>query len=85
MEGIDDPDGLGFDLPSLSQSPQMFPGFNAGPASQSFSGSGFQDESTIGNGDENSDPKRRRIARVSYSMVPATAKQSILRPLPLPN
>lgn len=79
MEGIEDSGGLGFDLPSLSQSPQLFSGFNAGggPAIPHSGGSGYQDESIAGNVEENGDAKRRRIARVRMLMVFKTTKPLI--------
>jgi hypothetical protein len=78
MEGIEDSGGLGFDLPSLSQSPQMFSGFNAGgPAIPHSGGSGYQDESISGNVEENGDAKRRRIARVRILMAFKITKRLI--------
>jgi hypothetical protein len=64
MEVMDDSDGLGVDLPSLNHSPQLFSGFTPGGPT-SLTKMSFHDDNIAVNGDDNGDPKRRRIARVS--------------------
>ena len=63
-------DGYGFEGPSnfLSQPPQIFGAYNAdgSPAQPVLSGPIFGDSNDQGSVDEN-DPKRRRIARVSWT------------------
>jgi hypothetical protein len=62
-------DGYGFDLSSnyMSQPPQIFGAYNpdGSPVPPVLSGSIFGDSNEQGSVDEN-DPKRRRIARVSW-------------------
>jgi hypothetical protein len=71
MEQSDDcSDGYGFGRPSnfMSQPPQIFGAYNAdtSPAQPVLSGPIFGDNNEQGSVDEN-DPKRRRIARVSWT------------------
>jgi hypothetical protein len=65
-------DGYGFDLSSnyMSQPPQIFGAYNpdGSPVPPVLSGSIFGDSNEQGSVDEN-DPKRRRIARVSWERI----------------
>jgi hypothetical protein len=65
----DGSDGYGFEMPSnfMSQPPQIFGAYNSdgSPVPPVLSGSIFGDNNEQGSVDEN-DPKRRRIARVSW-------------------
>lgn len=65
-------DTYNFELPSnlMSQPPQIFGSYNpdGSPVQPALSGSIFGDSNEQGSVDEN-DPKRRRIARVSWFPV----------------
>ena len=65
----DGSDGYGFEMPSnfMSQPPQIFGAYNpdGSPAQPILSDAMFGDSNEQGSVDEN-DPKRRRIARVSW-------------------
>ncbi|KAF7166794.1 hypothetical protein CNMCM6106_002492 [Aspergillus hiratsukae] len=67
MDGIGDgTEGMGFDMPMLmNQQPHLFGayGHDGSPVAAMFSNSSFHDEPSIGTADDNSDAKRRRIAR----------------------
>jgi hypothetical protein len=69
MDGIGDgTEGMGFDMPMLmNQQPHLFGayGHDGSPVAPIFSNSTFHDDPSIGMADDNSDAKRRRIARVS--------------------
>lgn len=69
MDGIGDgTESMGFDMPMLmNQQPHLFGsyGHDGSPVAPIFSNPTFQDEPSIGAADDNSDAKRRRIARVS--------------------
>lgn len=68
MEGIGDgSDGMGFDMPMLmNQQPQFFGAYgqDGSPVPSVLPGQTFQDEPSMGVGDDQNDAKRRRIARV---------------------
>ena len=68
MEGIGDgSDGMGFDMPMLmNQQPQFFGAYgqDGSPVPSVLPGQTFQDEQSMGVGDDQNDAKRRRIARV---------------------
>ncbi|KAH3447608.1 hypothetical protein KXV91_001854 [Aspergillus fumigatus] len=67
MDGIGDgTESMGFDMPMLmNQQPHLFGsyGHDGSPVAPIFSNPTFQDEPSIGAADDNSDAKRRRIAR----------------------
>lgn len=69
MEGLgEDTDAPRYDIPTMmNQPPQIFGSHNAdgSPVPASLPGPIFSDDHTAGNTEENSDVKRRRIARVN--------------------
>ncbi|KAH8423291.1 transcription factor atrR [Aspergillus melleus] len=68
MDGLGDgTDGMGFDMPMLmNQQPHLFGAYNnndGSPITSALPNPTFNDDSGMGLGDDNNDPKRRRIAR----------------------
>ncbi|RAL06710.1 transcription factor atrR [Aspergillus homomorphus CBS 101889] len=67
MDGIGEgPDGMGFDMPMLmNQQQQFFGGYphDTSPIPSAHHNAAFQEDASMGMGDDTNDAKRRRIAR----------------------
>ncbi|PYI07288.1 fungal-specific transcription factor domain protein [Aspergillus sclerotiicarbonarius CBS 121057] len=67
MDGIGEaPDGMGFDMPMLMNQQQQFFGAygpDGSPMASAHQNLSFQDDPSMGAGDDSNDAKRRRIAR----------------------
>jgi hypothetical protein len=79
MDGIGDgPNGMPFDMPMLmNQQTPLFGayGHDGSPVTAALPNPSFHDDPSMGL-DDNNDPKRRRIARVSVPLVKRTAQRS---------
>lgn len=72
MDGVGDgPDGMGFDMPMMmNQQSHLYPAYgqDASPVPHALAAPGLNDDSALGTGEDQSDAKRRRIARVRLSV-----------------
>jgi hypothetical protein len=66
MDGMGDDDGMGFDMKSMmmNQQSQLYNNYSQDGQMAGVSGGSMYDDPALGAGDETSDAKRRRIARV---------------------